>query len=101
MRILLHKRVCRMPPKKAKSDRTELKQAEKKESDTGALPDLAVPVQQQQADGRIRGGVSGRVIRDGPAAREASQPLDLGRNRPCPCGSGKKFKRCCIAKQAN
>jgi hypothetical protein len=41
------------------------------------------------------------VFHDGPAAREASRPLDLGRNRPCPCGSGKKFKRCCIAKQAN
>ena len=25
-------------------------------------------------------------------------PIDLGRNRPCPCGSGKKFKRCCIFK---
>lgn len=25
-------------------------------------------------------------------------PIDLGRNRPCPCGSGKKFKRCCISK---
>ncbi|MBY6058588.1 SEC-C domain-containing protein [Leisingera daeponensis] len=20
---------------------------------------------------------------------------DLGRNEPCPCGSGKKFKQCC------
>jgi hypothetical protein len=23
-----------------------------------------------------------------------------GRNEPCPCGSGKKFKRCCEAKAA-
>lgn len=30
--------------------------------------------------------------------RSAAEPLDLGRNRPCPCGSGKKFKRCCISK---
>lgn len=22
----------------------------------------------------------------------------VGRNEPCPCGSGKKFKRCCINK---
>jgi len=21
----------------------------------------------------------------------------VGRNAPCPCGSGKKFKRCCLA----
>jgi len=23
-----------------------------------------------------------------------------GRNDPCPCGSGKKFKKCCAAKKA-
>ena len=22
---------------------------------------------------------------------------DIGRNDPCPCGSGKKFKKCCLA----
>lgn len=21
---------------------------------------------------------------------------DIGRNEPCPCGSGKKFKKCCM-----
>ena len=25
----------------------------------------------------------------------------IGRNEPCPCGSGKKFKRCCLGKQQN
>jgi len=24
----------------------------------------------------------------------------IGRNAPCPCGSGKKYKRCCEAKEA-
>lgn len=30
-------------------------------------------------------------------SRAADSPLDrrVGRNEPCPCGSGKKFKRCC------
>lgn len=28
-----------------------------------------------------------------PPARAEDQP---GRNQPCPCGSGKKFKRCCL-----
>ena len=23
----------------------------------------------------------------------------IGRNDPCPCGSGKKYKQCCLAKQ--
>ncbi|UVK47827.1 SEC-C domain-containing protein [Mesorhizobium sp. AR07] len=27
----------------------------------------------------------------------ATNPLrDVGRNDPCPCGSGKKFKKCCL-----
>src|SRR5450432_219077 len=24
--------------------------------------------------------------------------MKIGRNDPCPCGSGKKYKKCCIAK---
>lgn len=31
---------------------------------------------------------------DGPGARP---PGKIGRNDPCPCGSGKKYKRCCGA----
>lgn len=23
----------------------------------------------------------------------------VGRNEPCPCGSGKKFKKCCLVKK--
>ena len=26
--------------------------------------------------------------------------MTIGRNDPCPCGSGKKFKRCCAAQEA-
>lgn len=26
---------------------------------------------------------------------EPSTPIKIGRNEPCPCGSGKKFKKCC------
>ncbi|MGE5192759.1 MAG: SEC-C metal-binding domain-containing protein, partial [Deltaproteobacteria bacterium] len=25
----------------------------------------------------------------------------VGRNDPCPCGSGKKFKKCCMNRQKN
>ena len=25
-----------------------------------------------------------------------SQPKNIGRNDPCPCGSGKKYKNCCL-----
>ena len=31
------------------------------------------------------------------AAREPARAASkIGRNDPCPCGSGKKFKRCCV-----
>ena len=39
--------------------------------------------------------------RERPPAREASiQPgaKTTGRNDPCPCGSGKKYKKCCLGK---
>ncbi|MCK4921549.1 MAG: SEC-C domain-containing protein [Bacteroidales bacterium] len=26
---------------------------------------------------------------------------DIGRNDPCPCGSGKKYKKCCLNKKIN
>jgi len=25
----------------------------------------------------------------------------LGRNDPCPCGSGKKYKKCCLGKKSH
>lgn len=25
--------------------------------------------------------------------------LDVSRNEPCPCGSGQKYKRCCLGKE--
>jgi len=30
-----------------------------------------------------------------PAATVSSGPRNVGRNDPCPCGSGKKYKKCC------
>ena len=26
-------------------------------------------------------------------------PIKIGRNDPCPCGSGKKYKKCCLDKK--
>ncbi len=28
-----------------------------------------------------------------------SGAMKIGRNEPCPCGSGKKYKKCCLLKQ--
>jgi SEC-C motif domain protein len=38
-----------------------------------------------------------REARLGPAPYKASAPK-VGRNEPCPCGSGKKYKQCCLLK---
>ena len=32
------------------------------------------------------------------ASQQGPLPQRIGRNDPCPCGSGKKFKKCCIKK---
>lgn len=33
-----------------------------------------------------------------PTQRQmARRPRKVGRNEPCPCGSGRKFKKCCLA----
>ena len=38
-----------------------------------------------------------RTARQGPAPIKAAHPKP-GRNDPCPCGSGKKYKHCCLGK---
>jgi hypothetical protein len=39
---------------------------------------------------RPGGGAKGTTV------RKASGASPLGRNDPCPCGSGKKYKKCCM-----
>jgi FkbM family methyltransferase len=42
----------------------------------------------------VAGGIAGGVAAAAPAL---SRPADIARNEPCPCGSGKKYKKCCGA----
>ncbi|MGD8394482.1 MAG: preprotein translocase subunit SecA [Candidatus Eiseniibacteriota bacterium] len=53
------------------------------------------------------GGVAGASARETPALPGGSrrQPVrregtKVGRNDPCPCGSGKKYKKCCMSRNA-
>ena len=32
-------------------------------------------------------------------SRNTGRPVKVGRNAPCPCKSGKKFKACCLGKK--
>jgi hypothetical protein len=36
------------------------------------------------------------VTRANQDLRASPQPAKVGRNDPCPCGSGKKYKKCCL-----
>jgi hypothetical protein len=36
---------------------------------------------------------------DEPSPESIGQHAHVGRNDPCPCGSGKKFKKCCLNKE--
>jgi len=69
----------------------------------GELPPLAAAVSGSSEQGTLVDEVLGAV----PAAPDETPPQPVrfagpkvGRNDPCPCGSGKKYKKCCGAAQA-
>ena len=35
------------------------------------------------------------AVRPAPPPEATVRTVKVGRNAPCPCGSGKKFKKCC------
>ena len=47
---------------------------------------------------RIRDDLLVQVERERARATDAP-PRKIGRNAPCPCGSGKKYKHCCLGQQ--
>ncbi|MBX9932396.1 MAG: DUF1186 domain-containing protein [Methylobacterium sp.] len=62
---------------------------------------LARPEDRERFDPRRYGTLDDPVAELAWTAEDAGQPQrnplkDVGRNDPCPCGSGKKFKKCCL-----
>ena len=56
------------------------------------------PLQEKSEFHRVDGQwLYTRTVRMGPAPVKSSAPK-VGRNDPCPCGSGKKYKHCCLGK---
>ncbi len=47
------------------------------------------------------GAVEQRTVTEFPIVKKPKVPsrVKVGRNDPCPCGSGKKYKKCCIGKK--
>jgi len=72
-------------------------ESEKETERTGSL--FAPPAKNWNADS---GDYSDAEIDDEPIPppRIVSRQGKVGRNEPCPCGSGKKYKKCCLRKQS-
>jgi preprotein translocase subunit SecA len=61
-------------------------------------PSVAVHPDAQGGGGPEQASQRSRLLKpggDGPSAKPPSAITKIGRNDPCPCGSGKKFKKCC------
>ncbi|MRS11634.1 MAG: hypothetical protein EG823_01000 [Actinobacteria bacterium] len=97
-------------------------QRERRRARLDAIAAGSIPATEQEADGfavsrvgvdavrafleytlttRILGGWTGSLGPDlDPGCQELRMRIqrltDLGRNDPCPCGSGKKYKHCCL-----
>jgi len=41
--------------------------------------------------------ISGQTVRDGVGDNEPARSTKIGHSEPCPCGSGRKYKKCCGA----
>jgi preprotein translocase subunit SecA len=53
-------------------------------------------VQEQLAPPRVRHYSEGPVVQgEAPPRQPVQRKQKIGRNDPCPCGSGKKYKKCC------
>ena len=76
---------------------------------TVTVPGLAKPAPEPAGDGSLESLMKALGMQEGsaPAAPTPAQPAQpakqeplraqpkVGRNDPCPCGSGKKYKNCC------
>jgi uncharacterized protein YecA (UPF0149 family) len=56
-----------------------------------------------EAEGRVEMPKQ-RVVSYGAPPKEAARPeaqkkIKVGRNDPCPCGSGQKYKKCCLPRE--
>jgi len=69
-----------------------IEQEEKQKVREKELNELAYNYKEKKEQGMLEN--NGKVV---PFKRDTPK---VGRNAPCPCGSGKKYKKCCLGKQA-
>ena len=68
-------------------DRYTKKLDEKKLSDLGKRARSKEDVESEE-----------KLVKDTEKVEPIKADQDIGRNDPCPCGSGKKYKKCCALK---
>ncbi|MBT4090078.1 MAG: hypothetical protein HN580_05390 [Deltaproteobacteria bacterium] len=59
-------------------------------------PNLKTIIRKRQRDIQKAGADIGRLSGNIPDTQEQQSTGTIGRNDPCPCGSGKKYKKCCL-----
>ena len=58
------------------------------------LPERRRSVNVEDTTASLQGNDNGQAKKGGAPVNKAT-PGAAGRNQPCPCGSGKKYKHCC------
>jgi preprotein translocase subunit SecA len=80
------RQVLSLWPRSARADLPENRQVVGSALHPSSTLPSAAAAGQEEGEGRAGGGRQGTVVREQPK---------VGRNDPCPCGSGKKYKKCC------
>jgi hypothetical protein len=52
-------------------------------------------------DQQEEGPGSDRLAEENPGGGPVIREPKVGRNDPCPCGSGKKYKKCCLGRNSD
>jgi hypothetical protein len=58
----------------------------------------AIASRQERWADEAAADLAGEALKDAPAPHVRAAPK-ISRNDPCPCGSGKKYKKCCLVKK--
>lgn len=57
-------------------------------------PEVILNEAPSSSSGKLKRGLGFKRIHSGD--KPYNKPAELGRNEPCHCGSGKKYKKCCM-----
>ena len=95
-RELMRIRILREPPPEQRQQLPEQVNGNAPTRDTAPSPaPTRAPAMALAAAGAAAAARGGPAQMQTPAGRRVQDGRKVGRNDPCPCGSGKKYKRCC------